>query len=568
VAHNATFERTWIREKSGVDLANLHDTMVMSRVLYGGTDASRSPRFSHSLAAVAKRELGVELDKGEQTADWSGPLTFYMVRYAALDAAVLPRLADTLLAQLGDAGLMQVYELERRVSHAVDAMERNGFALHEDRLHNFIEGTKHEAAQLRRELEDAWGINPGSSKQLREYFGLSERADWPVTKGGAPKTDQDAMRALEDEEPKIAKWLAWKRAEKMRSTYGESLAKKLVNGRIHGRFKQFGTATGRFSSADPNLQNIPKEASIRGMFWSGSDDRVLIKANYSGIELWLAAVLWVEHRMMKLLQDGVNLHTATAAALYGKSRKSISKDSVERHVGKTTNFALLYGAGPIRLRTQLASDGVHISEQQAFEHFKTFLDTYPAFNRRRKILSEGLASGRIKETRTPIGRRRNDSVGWYGPLMNHEIQGTGADGLKYAMARIHENSPFPSLKMVCTVHDEIVVECDAKEADEVAKWVSEQMTEGMIEAVRIPREELPRTNHNRALRIFLTSHDALMILLMPPRRNQRTGTTHRAGRRRGADIWPTKGCLPSVTVAQWASGLRGTSTRSPPRRMG
>jgi hypothetical protein len=142
--------------------------------------------------------------------------------------------------------------------------------------------------------------------------------------------------------------------------------------------------------------------------------------------------------------------------------------------------------------------------------------------------------------------------------MNHEIQGTGADGLKYAMARIHETNPFPSLKMVCTVHDEIVFECDAKEADEVAKWVSEQMTEGMIEAVRISREELPRTNHNRPLRIFLTSHDALKTL-MPPRRSQRMGT-HRAGRRRGADIWPTKGCLPSVTVAQWASGLRGTST--------
>jgi hypothetical protein len=149
--------------------------------------------------------------------------------------------------------------------------------------------------------------------------------------------------------------------------------------------------------------------------------------------------------------------------------------------------------------------------------------------------------------------------------MNHEIQGTGADGLKYAMARIHETNPFELLKMVCTVHDEIVFECDAKKADEVAEWVSEQMTEGMLEALRIPREEPPRTNHNRPFRIFLTSHDALMTL-MPPR-SQRMGT-HRAGRRRGADIWPTKGCLPSVTVAQWACGLRGTSTRSPPRRTG
>jgi DNA polymerase I-like protein with 3'-5' exonuclease and polymerase domains len=200
VAHNAPFERSWIKHRYEHDLGVIHDTMVMSNVLYGGTDASRSPRFSHSLEAVAKRELGVELDKTEQTAAWDGPLTDEMLR---------------------------------------------------------------------------------------------------------------------DEEPLIDKWLAWKRVEKFRSTYGESLRKKLVGGRIHGRFKQFGTATGRFSSADPNLQNIPKDAAIRGMFWSGSDDRVLIKADYSGIELWLAAVLWVEHLMMKLLRDGVNLHTATAAALYG-----------------------------------------------------------------------------------------------------------------------------------------------------------------------------------------------------------------------------------------------------------
>jgi hypothetical protein len=106
--------------------------------------------------------------------------------------------------------------------------------------------------------------------------------------------------------------------------------------------------------------------------------------------------------------------------------------------------------------------------------------------------------------------------------MNHEIQGTGADGLKYAMARIHETNPFPSLKMVCTVHDEIVFECDAQEADEIAEWVSEQMTEGMIEAVLIPCEELPRTNQNRPFRIFLPR--TTLITLMPLR-SQRMGTS-------------------------------------------
>jgi DNA polymerase I len=271
------------------------------------------------------------------------------------------------------------------------------------------------------------------------------------------------MRLLTGEEPAIAKWLQWKKVEKFRSTYGESLRKKIVNGRIHGRLKQFGTATGRFSSAEPNLQNIPKDAAVRGMFWSGSAERVLVKADYSGIELWLAAVLWGEKRMQKLLAEGTNLHTATASSIYGIPREKISKESLERHVGKTANFALLYGAGPNRLRTQLASDGVRISEQESYDIFRKFLDTYPAFNRRRYEIRTGFEEGRIKEARTRIGRRRNDSVDWYGPLMNHEIQGTGADGLKFAMARIHENNPFRSAKMVCarsTRRDRVRVRCE------------------------------------------------------------------------------------------------------------
>jgi DNA polymerase-1 len=279
ISHNAPFEARWLREKFGLQ-TNLDDTMVMSQVLYGGTDAARSPRFSHSLAAVAERELGVGLSKDGQEADWSGQLTLEMVRYAALDAIVLPRIAEKLMVRIDEAGLREVYELERRVSHAVAAMERNGFAIREDRLKNFIAGKGQDAAQLRADLEEAWGINPGSSKQLREYFELEDPDDWPTTKAGAPKTDQDAMRALADEEPLIEKWMHWKRVEKLRSTYGVSLLKRIRDGRIHARFKPFGTATGRFSSSEPNLQNIPRDWAIRGLFWSGADPR----AHHGGLQ--------------------------------------------------------------------------------------------------------------------------------------------------------------------------------------------------------------------------------------------------------------------------------------------
>jgi DNA polymerase-1 len=486
VAHNAPFERRWIKKHYGIDLKDLHDTMVMSRVLYTGTNAAKSKQFSHRLQAVVKRELKRELDKTEQNGDWTAEvLTTEQIRYAARDAHVLPELAEALLGRIDKAGLREVYELERRVSHAVAEMERNGFAINEEKLGPLVEGVTADSERLKAELEAEWGINPGSGKQLAEYFGLAMREDWPTTKAGAPKTDQDAIKLLLDEEPSIAKWIEWKKVEKLRSTYGKSLQKQIVNGRIHARFHPFGAATGRFSSSNPNLQNIPKNERLRSLFWSGSDDRVLIKADYSGIELWLAAVLWGEKRMQRLLKEGLNLHTATAASIYNMPMEAISKDSVERHVGKTTNFALLYGAGPGQLRKELASDGVLISEQESYDIFRKFLDTYPAFNRRHSEMRIRFEEGRIKEARTRIGRRRSDTVDWYGPLLNHEIQGTGADGLKYAMARIHETNPFPSLKMVCarSTRRNRVLECDANEADEVAEWVSEQMNEDMIEAV-------------------------------------------------------------------------------------
>src|SRR5215203_5292542 len=222
VAHNAPFERQWVKRHYGIDL-DLDDTMVMSQVLYTGTNAARAKQFSHSLQAMVKRELKRELDKSEQGSDWTGELTEEQIRYAALDAHVLPELADTLLRKIDKAGLRTVYELERRVSHAVNQMERNGFGVDIARLAEFIAESTEQAERLKAELEAEWGINPGSSKQLREHFNLEAREGWPTTPGGSPSTNQEAMALLADEVPEISKWLEWKRVEKLRSTYGKSL---------------------------------------------------------------------------------------------------------------------------------------------------------------------------------------------------------------------------------------------------------------------------------------------------------------------------------------------------------
>jgi DNA polymerase I-like protein with 3'-5' exonuclease and polymerase domains len=230
VAHNAVFERKWLKHVLGVDIGVIHDTMIMSQVLYTGTRAAMKRTFSHSLKSCVNRELKIEMDKEEQQSDWNAlVLTPEQKRYAAFDAAVLPKLADRLLRRIDQAGLRATYDLELRVSHAVADMQDHGVTIHTDKLDEMIEDATEQATRLKAELTEEWGINPGSGKQLREYFDLDEREGWPKTAGSAP-----------------------------------------------------------------NLQNIPKrgdrEKQMRGLFWSGSDDRCSLKADYASIELWLAAV--------------------------------------------------------------------------------------------------------------------------------------------------------------------------------------------------------------------------------------------------------------------------------------
>src|SRR5215212_3675995 len=152
VAHNAVFERAWLNAALAVDCPDLHDTMIMSQVYYTGTRAALSKSFSHSLAAVVKRELKRELAKHEQASDWgAAALTREQIEYAARDAAILPQLAATLMRKIERARLGKTYELELRVSHAIDAMQRRGVAIHTDRLDEMIEESTERAERLKAE---------------------------------------------------------------------------------------------------------------------------------------------------------------------------------------------------------------------------------------------------------------------------------------------------------------------------------------------------------------------------------------------------------------------------------
>jgi DNA polymerase-1 len=470
----------------------LHDTEVMSRVLVGGTADHKRLAYSHKLEDVVPRYLGREIDKTEQQSDWSADeLTPSQLAYAATDASVLLELAAKMLPMIECEGLTAIYNLERRVRPAVAAMEGAGVAIDKQALEERIAKVTDEASHLRSELEEVWGINPNSSKQLMEKFNLRERKNWPKTANGNPKTDEDAMKALRVEDPLIETWLAWKDAEKQRSTYGESLLKHVgPDGRVRGRFDPFGAMTGRFSCSSPNMQNFPPE--VRSLFWSGSEDRVLIKADYYAIEVLIAATLFRDERMKEALAAG-DVHRATAAGLFNLDSNTISKESRERAIGKAANFQLLYGMGPETFGQRVRDEGVHMTSAEAKEYHRKFFETYKGIAAKHKQARRNFKPRGYNASRTALGRRR-DSADWFSKLLNHEVQGTGADGLKVALAKLHESRDrFPTAKIVAVVHDDITVECDAAEAEAVKTWVEECMQEGMLEALGNFRSEVPMT---------------------------------------------------------------------------
>jgi DNA polymerase-1 len=296
VAHNASFEEAWMRTY-GVDLPRgMHDTMIAWMVLQQ-PDAAIAPfRVPKSLGHVAKAVLGEELDKEMQTSDWSLPtLSPRQWAYAAKDAEVMVPLFTELMRRIEVHGLEFVYDIERRARPFFDWMRRTGMYVDVPKLRAAMDELRVEQEEKGEWLKKNADINWGSSKQLREHFELEARHGWPKTAGSAPSTNQDAMHRLLEFEPSVATWIEWKEAEKIRSTYGKSLLDKLTpEGRVHARFKAFGTATGRFRSSSPNLQNIPKRGSEENRC-AGSSGRAAttacsLKADYASIELWLAAV--------------------------------------------------------------------------------------------------------------------------------------------------------------------------------------------------------------------------------------------------------------------------------------
>ena len=476
VAHNALFDLGFL-STLGFEPGKVADTMILSQLLHAGSKVEPLKRgqASHSLDSVVEREIGLELDKTYQNSDWGSTLTPEMIEYAARDVEVLLPLYEVLKAKIEEAGLTYVAEIEHRALPAVAWMSSTGVPIDADGWREHARKTEADAARLKDELnalapehpdDEVW--NFGSHQQVRKVAKLLGV--------DLPNTRDETLAVYTDEHNFISALRDYRKAAKLASTYGAGWLENGYHkdGRIYASWRQLRAATGRMACDHPNLQNIPRTGPLRS-YIRAPEGRLFVIADYSQIELRIAAKVSGDKEMLSAYTEGRDLHTLTSQNLTG--REGISKD--DRKLAKAVNFGLLYGMGAKGLQSYaLTSYGVEMSLEEASLYRRRFFQTYPGLKRWHDNEWRGWLRSHA-ETRTLTGRRRMN-VQKLTDRLNAPVQGTGADGLKLALAFLWEGrNQCSGAVPVLVCHDEVVVECDAERAVDTKAWLERTMIEGM-----------------------------------------------------------------------------------------
>jgi DNA polymerase-1 len=435
---------------------------------------NKKQKVSHKLEAVVWRELGIPLVKEHQGSDWGRELTSDMLLYAAEDSRVLLHLVEALEPKIREANLHKVADIECRALPAITWMANAGVPFDSEGWRNCLDDKEAALRRLRANLDDLAPDPPGSEgwnwnspKQVIDAFRLL----------GVKLSDTKGETLARSEHPLAKALLEYRKTSKLVGTYGPNLLKFVEGGRIYGSWWQNGAGTGRMASSSPNLQNLPPEVR---RYVKAPAGRVLVVADYSQVELRIAAKISRDKRMLAAFANDEDIHTITARSLTG--REEVTKQ--ERKLAKAVNFGLLYGMTPGGLRNYArASYGIEMTKEEAERYWREYFETYPGLRAWHDREYVQLKKHGSTETRTLTGRRRT-GVTKLTERLNSPVQGTGADGLKLALALLYERrAECPGAVPILAVHDELVVECPEEQAEEVKAWLVKAMVDGMNEVL-------------------------------------------------------------------------------------
>ncbi len=454
-----------------------------------------NPESDHRLTALSQSYLGISLD--DVPASDTGSL-FSMAEEAvdhSEETQAIRELSGVLLAELEKAGMRKLYdEIEEPLISVLSGMELVGVKVDLSSLKDFAESLRKQMNAREAEVRgyaEMPTLNVSSPKQMGEVIfeklKLDPKAKKPA-KGTWP-TDEETLSELADRHPIIDALLDYRGLRKLLSTYIEPFAQYIspVDGRVHTTFNQALTSTGRLSSSNPNLQNIPirteQGREIRKAFVPGAPGWVMMSADYSQIELRVMAHLCGDEHLRQAFRDGQDIHAATAAKIFGKKVEDVSAD--ERRMAKTANFGIMYGISSFGLAQRLKC-----SRSEAKKLIDDYFASFPSI---RSFIDETLAKAReTLYTETMLGRRRyiadinshNANIRAIAErnAVNAPIQGTAADIIKLAMIRVSERLRKEGLKaaMVLQIHDELLLEVPEEEIAKVQAVLVEEM-QGVME---------------------------------------------------------------------------------------
>ncbi len=489
LGHNLKYDMS-VLANHDITLAGIrHDSMLESYVL--DSTASR-----HDMDTLAEKHLGLHTTHYEDVAGKGAKqISFNQVHldqagpYAAEDADITLRLHRTFWPRLRlEPGLTSVYEdMEVPLVPVLSRMERNGVRVDPDLLRTQSRKLSTRMADLEQLAYTAAGqpFNIGSPKQIQAILYDKLKLEPPEkTPKGQPSTAESALQALADEHELPRLILEYRALSKLKSTYTDRLPQQINGrtGRVHTSYHQAVAATGRLSSSDPNLQNIPVRTPegrrIRQAFVAEAGN-VLLAADYSQIELRIMAHLSGDPALQQAFSRGEDIHRMTAAEVFGATPDTVSSD--QRRAAKAINFGLIYGMSPFGLARQLGID-----RNSAKEYVELYFQRYPGVkDYMDRVRAQARDRGYVE---TVFGRRlylpeinaRNAARRQYAErtAINAPMQGTAADIIKRAMIRVDRalSERFTGVRMIMQVHDELVFELPRGDLDEVRAEIAGMMT--------------------------------------------------------------------------------------------
>ena len=482
--HNALFDVRFLQEL-GIPFIECFDTMIMYATVLRSKYAD-SKQYSVSLKEAVKQLFDVDISKMEQVSDWSNPkLTKSQITYASNDAYWAYMIGN----RLRESPVIKTesFRLTTLAVNTVARIIRNGIYLDTNKLDKMIASWKEKADEAEKACALIYpDMNIRSSVQLGEWLknhlSKDELALWPKTAKGSLKTDTATL--MESEYMwQLKPLITYKKYQKYISTYGDSI-KELINPvtkRLHPSYTLAFTDTGRMSSRDPNVQNFPRPdedlGNYRELFVPQWESTTFVCADYSQVEVRVAAILSKDKRMLEAYRTGKDLYKLTASLILHKPEEEITK--AERQRAKAVVLGLQFGMGYKKLRLYAKQYGVDMSEEESLKLVENYRLAYPdLYDWQQRTTRESAISLVAKTVGGMVRKLSEDN--YYTCSLNTPVQGSAAEALLYTLNLLDREfitNKIPA-KIVATVHDEILVECKKEVAEQVKDLLEQSMMLG------------------------------------------------------------------------------------------